>query len=424
MQIGITQGIGEFTAPFPTAEACLATKDSINAIEGVPVLFRAFLRLLLNIQRGRVSITLPNGRVLHYRGPDPGVTGAMTIHNYKFASLLFSGGNIGLGESYMDKLWDSPDVTTLLELISTNMDHLRQHVTARSLGSFIAKIAHYLRGNSKSQAQKNIQAHYDLGNRFYESWLDPSMTYSSAIFNNPNEPLEQAQHNKYAALAKRIDLRPEHHVLEIGCGWGGFAEYAAAEIGCHVTGITISKAQLEFARKRMEARELSDRVDIEYRDYRDMNGKFDRIASIEMFEAVGESYWPRYFKAVHDLLKKDGKAGLQVITIRDQDYPIYRKSVDFIQRYIFPGGMLPSPSIFAGHVKAAGLQLTGNDTFRLSYAKTLNIWHKNFLKAWPQLRTMGFDDRFKRMWTLYYAYCEAGFRTGSIDVAQVRLEHA
>jgi cyclopropane-fatty-acyl-phospholipid synthase len=423
MQIGITNtDDGEASLSLP-ANARAATKDNINQMKDVPILFRAFLRLLLNIQRGHLSITLPNGKTLSYRGSHPGVSGVMTIHNYKFASQLFSKGNLGLGESYMDKFWDSPDVTSLLELVSSNMDHFRQHVSGKSFASRVARIVHYMRGNTKSQAQRNIQAHYDLGNQFYETWLDPSMTYSSGIFQSPNEPLEQAQHNKYEALARRIDLRPEHHVLEIGCGWGGFAEYAAEEIGCRVTGITISKAQLEFARRRMNAKGLSDRVDIQYRDYRDMDGQYDRIASIEMFEAVGEAYWPRYFQAVRDLLKKGGKAGLQIITIRDKDYPIYRRSVDFIQRYIFPGGMLPSPNVFAEQVKASGLKLTDNDTFRLSYAKTLHIWHQKFLKEWPQISTLGFDDRFKRMWTLYYAYCEAGFRTGSIDVAQVRLEH-
>jgi cyclopropane-fatty-acyl-phospholipid synthase len=247
------------------------------------------------------------------------------------------------------------------------------------------------------------------------------MTYSSAKFERPEQSLTDAQRNKYATLARRIGLRPDHALLEIGCGWGGFAEFAAKEIGCNVTGITISRQQLDFARRRMHEAGLADKVDIRLEDYRDTQGAFDRIASIEMFEAVGEEYWPAFFGKVRGLLRPGGVAGLQIITIDERYFSAYRRSVDFIQKYVVPGGMLPSPSVLRAQIEQAGLVWRDTATFGLDYARTLAAWRDRFQNAWEEIRAQGFDERFKRLWNYYLSYCEAGFRAGSIDVAQIAV---
>jgi cyclopropane-fatty-acyl-phospholipid synthase len=312
-------------------------------------------------------------------------------------------------------------VTTFLEFFLGNADALQEKLTGNPVFRFVARLGHMLRRNSKSGSKRNIEYHYDLGNSFYRRWLDPTMTYSSARFAHKEQDLSSAQINKYRSLAEGIDLKPEHHLLEIGSGWGGFAEYAASEIGCRVTGITISKEQLAFARERMEKKGLGDKVDIRYQDYRDVDERFDRIASIEMFEAVGEQYWPAYFDKIRNCLKPGGKAGLQIITIADRSFAAYRRRADFIQRYIFPGGMLPSPSVLKQQVQRAGLTWAGNLEFGLDYAETLRQWRERFRAAWPDIQHQGFDERFRRMWEYYLAYCEAGFRSGNIDVTQVTL---
>ena len=286
---------------------------------------------------------------------------------------------------------------------------------------FANRMLHVFNRNTRAGARRNIMAHYDLGNAFYQRWLDPSMTYSSAKFERPDDDLSAAQRNKYLALARRIELKPEHTLLEIGCGWGGFAEFAAKEIGCRITGITISPEQCEFARQRLFKQGLADRAQIKLEDYRDTQGMFDRIASIEMFEAVGESYWPAYFSKIRDLLAPLGQAGLQVITIDERYFSAYRSSVDFIQKYVFPGGMLPSMQTLREQVACAGLSWRENTNFGLDYAQTLARWHGRFIGAWDDIRMLGFDDRFKRLWSYYLSYCEAGFRAGSIDVTQIAL---
>jgi cyclopropane-fatty-acyl-phospholipid synthase len=284
-----------------------------------------------------------------------------------------------------------------------------------------SRLSHLMNANTRAGAKRNIHAHYDLGNEFYSSWLDPSMTYSSAKFEDPRETLQEAQRNKYASLAQRIGLRPEHQLLEIGCGWGGFAEYAAKEIGCKVTGITISREQHDFARARIAKAGIGDKVEIRLEDYRDTKGAFDRIASIEMFEAVGEEYWPAYFDKIRSLLKPGGVAGLQIITIDERYFSAYRCSVDFIQKYVFPGGMLPSMTTLREQVARAGLTWRENTTFGQDYARTLATWRDRFTAAWDDIGRMGFDERFKRLWNYYLSYCEAGFRAGSIDVTQIAI---
>jgi cyclopropane-fatty-acyl-phospholipid synthase len=283
------------------------------------------------------------------------------------------------------------------------------------------RLRHWLRGNSKRQARKNIAYHYDLGNDFYRLWLDDSMTYSSALFRSGQESLERAQEQKYAQLVDSLGLSEGDHVLEIGCGWGGFAEYAAGKRGLRVTGLTISQAQHDYAVERMQRAGLSDRVEIRMQDYRDAPGTFDGIASIEMFEAVGEEYWPAYFNTLRDRLKPGGRATLQVITVPDSRFEDYRKNVDFIQKYIFPGGMLISPSRLRQEGVRAGLSTEGSIEFGESYSQTLRRWHEMFTDRWDQIQRLGYDARFRRMWDFYLTGCAAAFHTGVCDVTQVTL---
>lgn len=397
------------------------TAGNLGLIPGLPRLARLAFRVLLHIRNGSLTILLPDGRRLRFAGREPGADAVMEIRDFGLARRFFTGGDLGAAEAFLDGMWDSPNITAFLELFARNREALREKLIGMAPLRFVARLYHFVRRNSKRGAKRNIEFHYDLGNNFYRRWLDRTMTYSSARFTHPGQDLSDAQINKYRSLAERIDLRPEHHLLEIGSGWGGFAEFAASEIGCRVTGITISKEQLAFARDRMAARGLSDRVEIRYQDYRDVAEKFDRIASIEMFEAVGERYWPAYFQKLRDCLKPGGIAGLQIITIEDKAFATYRKGADFIQRYIFPGGMLPSPSALKDQVARAGLTWAGNLDFGLDYAETLKLWRQRFRAAWPDIQPLGFDERFRRMWEYYLAYCEAGFRAGQIDVTQVTL---
>ena len=299
-----------------------------------------------------------------------------------------------------------------------------EHFYGRSWFRWLARARHLFRPNSRRGSRRNILAHYDLGNAFYQSWLDPSMTYSSARFDKPGTSLEAAQAAKYASLAEKLSLRPDHHVLEVGCGWGGFAEFAARDVGAKVTAITISDEQHAFAAERIQKAGLGEKVDIRLQDYRDVEGRFDRIASIEMFEAVGEPYWPVYFDKLAGMMQPGGVIGLQIITIADRYFEAYRRSADFIQRHIFPGGMLPSPSVLQRQIERAGLQKLTETTFGLDYARTLAAWNQRFQDAWPDLLQLGFDHRFKRLWHYYLAYCEAGFKAGWTDVCQVGLRRA
>jgi cyclopropane-fatty-acyl-phospholipid synthase len=278
-----------------------------------------------------------------------------------------------------------------------------------------------LRPNTRAGSQKNIHAHYDLGNAFYERWLDPSMTYSAARWETGKETLQEAQTVKYRTLCDQMGLRPGDHVLEIGCGWGGFAEYAAKERGAKLTCLTISKEQLAFARARMQRLGLNEQVEIRYQDYRDVSGQFDRIASIEMFEAVGERFWPGYFAKLGECLKPGGTAGLQIITIAEAMFDTYRRSVDFIQKYVFPGGMLPSVSVLKSLTSKASLDWRGHVAFGRDYGRTLDLWREAFDAEWDTLNGLGFDERFRRLWRYYLGYCEAGFKGGSIDVVQLTL---
>ncbi|MDP1628174.1 cyclopropane-fatty-acyl-phospholipid synthase family protein [Parvibaculum sp.] len=403
------------------AESVDVTPANLRTMPGIPPLARLAFRALLKIRHGSILMILPDGRKLRFQGSEPGEHAVMVIRDFGLTRRFFASGDLGAAEAFLDGMWDSPNVTAFLQFFLRNSEALQDKLMGVPIARFVSRLGHLMRRNSKRGSKRNIEYHYDLGNNFYRRWLDPTMTYSSARFEHAGQDLSAAQINKYRSLAESIDLKPEHHLLEIGSGWGGFAEYAASEIGCSVTGVTISKEQLAFARERMEKKGLTDKVDIRYQDYRDIDERFDRIASIEMFEAVGEEYWPAYFDKVRNCLKPGGKAGLQIITIADRSFAAYRKRADFIQRYIFPGGMLPSPSVLRQQVARAGLTWVGNRDFGLDYAETLNQWRSRFRAAWPDIQRQGFDERFRRMWEYYLSYCEAGFRAGNIDVTQVTL---
>ena len=402
-------------APMP-ADAAL-----LERLPNLPHAVRFALKRLLQLKIGSLSVTLTDGRVLHFKGERAGAHGDLAIRNYAIVRKVLAGGDVGFAESYMDGDWTTPDLPAVLTVFSQNLDEIKGIARGGPLTRALHWLYHRLRANTKGQARRNIEAHYDLGNDFYELWLDPSMTYSSARFAAPDQPLEEAQREKYAALARSIDLRRGHDVLEIGCGWGGFAEYAAKEVGANVTCLTLSPAQRDYALERMHKHQLSDRVDIKLQDYRDETGRYDRVASIEMFEAVGREYWPSFFSKVAEALKPGGRAGLQIITIRDDLFDQYAARTDFIQRYVFPGGVLPSVEALKEQFARAGLRLDGMEAFAKDYAETLHRWLERFRSAWDEIRPMGFDERFKRLWEFYLSYCEAGFRTGRIDVAQFAL---
>jgi cyclopropane-fatty-acyl-phospholipid synthase len=392
-------------------------------LKQTPATFRIAARLIRKLKRGRLTVTLPDGRIVRIDGREDGPEADIQILSYAFPRKVISGGIVGVGESYMDGDWDTSDLTTMLELFAVNLDSLQPQLRGNWIARIFNKIFHAMRENTKTGSRKNIYDHYDLGNRFYGQWLDQTMTYSSALFDGTSD-LKTAQTRKYAALADQLGLSEGTSVLEIGCGWGGFAEYAAKERGARVTGLTISQEQLEFAQARMQREGLNDKVEIRLQDYRDTTGTFDRIASIEMFEAVGEKYWPVYFDRVRDLLGETGRAALQIITIHEEIFPRYRNSVDFIQRYIFPGGMLPSVTRLREEVSRAGLTLADARMFGKDYARTLGLWCERFNAQWETIEPLGFDFRFRRLWNFYLAYCEAGFRTGRTDVGQFALVKA
>jgi cyclopropane-fatty-acyl-phospholipid synthase len=312
----------------------------------------------------------------------------------------------------------------VLDAALMSNDSVARSLTGRTLSRLVERLRHLLNANTRRGSRRNIAAHYDLGNDFYAKWLDESMTYSSALFRREGESLPDGQRNKYASICDRIGARPGDHLLEIGCGWGGFAEFAAKERGARVTGLTISREQHDFARRRVFEAGLADRVEIVMRDYRDERGAYDGVASIEMFEAVGEKYWPVYFDTVRERLKPGGQATLQIITIADRLFDGYRDGVDFIQKYIFPGGFLPCPSALRRETDRAGLRWVESHEFGQSYSDTLRRWRERFEAAWDDIAAMGFDERFRRMWNFYLAVCAACFRAQTTDVTQVTLRRA
>lgn len=399
--------------------AVRATSTAVAALRA-PASAKAVLLALLQVKGGAVVVTLPDRRALAF-GEDGASAVDFTIKDYRFARRVLASGDIGFAEGLMAGEWESRDLSALLTLLASNVERFTRLLEGGPIGKALHWIRHLSNANTKSGSRRNILAHYDLGNEFYSAWLDASMTYSSARFDAQVRDLEAGQRAKYKALADHLELKAGDHVLEIGCGWGGFAEFAAREYGARVTGITISDEQLAYARARMEKAGLADLVEIRRQDYRDVEGQFDKVASIEMFEAVGEKYWPAYFGKISEVLKPGGKAGLQIITIDERLFESYRKRADFIQRYVFPGGMLASVERLKEETSKVGLIWRKVDGFGQSYADTLAEWARRFTAKWSDIRAMGFDERFKQLWLFYLSYCEAGFRTGRTNVVQLEL---
>ena len=350
---------------------------------GLPLETRLALQVAARIAAGQLTVILPDGRSAVFQGDAPGPVATLVINDHRFARRILRDGDIGVADGYLNGDWTSPDLSAFLELFCVNVEHTGDHLLAKPLIRALQNVQRWMRRNTKAGAKRNIEAHYDLGNAFYEQWLDPTMTYSSALFEGADRDLTAGQNRKYGKLAEAIGLRQDEHVLEIGCGWGGFAEFAAREVGARVTGLTISPAQLDYARRRVFKAGLAEKVTLKLQDYRDERGAYDRIASIEMFEAVGEKWWPAFFGQLRDRLKPGGAAGVQVITIQDRLFPSYRRETDFIQRYVFPGGMLPSPSALSSAAARAGLGVVGEKIFGLDYADTLAIWRELFRARSP-----------------------------------------
>lgn len=400
----------------PSAKATFLTRLSTRAVLGI----------LSRFNRAAIRMICPDGTVRTFGTPIPGEDPAeIHVHNHRFFRRVLLHGEIGFGEGYMDGDWTTPDLTGLIAAMIENLERIphmsgsRMKATGYHVLKTFNTFAHWRRRNTRQNSQRNIHAHYDLSNDFYALWLDPSMTYSSAWFNGA-EDLRQAQENKYQRLCEKLRLRPGMHVLEIGCGWGGFSIHAAHHYGVKVTAITISEEQYRKARERVHAEGLTDSIDIQLTDYRDVRGSFDAIASIEMLEAVGHQYLTTFFDQCHQLLNPDGCLGLQVIVCPDSRYEAMRKSTDWIKKHIFPGGQLPSVKALMDSINATGdLYLQHLESFGLHYAKTLRIWRERFNRQREAVMELGFDESFVRKWNYYLAYCEAAFATRNINVSQM-----
>ena len=400
----------------------MSVLTSTNNQQNLPRYFTRVFDLVGKLNSGRVDFVLPDGRRFRAEGSKPGPVAEVTINNPDVFARLVREGDLGFCDAYLDGWWTTPDLQAFMDFIHADNDDMYDGFPGMALVRAWEKARFWFQSNTKRQALKNISYHYDLGNDFYSLWLDDTMTYSSALFNTSQESLEKAQIAKYASMVDQMGVKPGDHVLEIGCGWGGFAEYAAKERGLKVTGLTISKEQLEYAQKRIKNKGLSGKVNFKLQDYRDETGVYDGVASIEMFEAVGEKYWPVYFDKIKQCLKPGKQATLQIITIQDARWEVYRKSVDFIQKYIFPGGMLPSPSVLRKEVHKAGLSVQHSIEFGKSYSQTLRRWFEVFNNKWDNISAMGFDDRFRRMWNFYLTSCAATFESGNCDVTQITLQ--
>ncbi|MBT6099009.1 MAG: class I SAM-dependent methyltransferase [Marinovum sp.] len=392
--------------------------------KNLPRYFSQVFEMAATMNTGILDFVLPDGRVFRANGKNPGPVAQVDIHNPEVFARLIREGDLGFSDAYLDSWWSTPDLQSFMDWVHAENDELYDGFPGMSLVRAFEKIRFWLQSNSKRQARKNISHHYDLGNDFYRLWLDNTMTYSSALFTTGQEDLEAAQIAKYASMVDQMGVKEGDHVLEIGCGWGGFAEYAAKERGLKVTGLTISKEQLEFSKNRIKNKGLEGSVDIKLQDYRDEKGRYDGIASIEMFEAVGQKYWPVYFDTIKKCLHPGRQATLQIITIQEDRWDVYQRGVDFIQKYIFPGGMLPSPNVLKSEVQNAGLSVVKSIEFGQSYSQTLRRWHDTFNAKWDQAAELGFDDRFRRMWNFYLTSCAATFESGNCDVTQITIANS
>ena len=388
---------------------------------GLPRYFAQCFAAAQSLNQGRLDIRLPDERVFRAEGRNPGPVAEITVHNGDAFARMVREGYLGFCDAYLEGWWSTPDLQAFMDMVNADNDEMYNSYPGQVIAQFYEKIRFWLQRNTKAQARKNISYHYDLGNDFYRMWLDDTMTYSSALFETGQESLEKAQIAKYASMVDQMGVKPGDHVLEIGCGWGGFAEYAASERGLKVTGLTISQEQFDYAQARIDKAGLSDRVTFKLQDYRDETGQYDGIASIEMFEAVGQQYWPVYFNTVRERLRPGAQATLQIITVADHRWDAYRTGVDFIQKYIFPGGMLPSPAVLRAEVEKAGLSVAHSIEFGESYSQTLRRWHETFNEKWSDVAALGFDERFRRMWNFYLTSCAGAFHGGNCDVTQITI---
>ena len=390
-------------------------------------LFKISEKIILNklkkIEYGSLKLINYDGQVFHFGNLENELTADIKINNEKFYFNIIVGGSSALGEAHMSKDFYSTNLTNLIELTARNIKLVHSFsgsLRIQKIKNFIKKI---FASNTKSKSLKYISKHYDLGNSFFSKWLDKSLTYSSAVYENPNDNLEKAQKNKYQKLINLLDVKDGNKVLEIGCGWGGFSEYLAKNYNVTIDCITISKKQFEFTKDRINDAGLNNKVNVMFLDYRDLKEKYDRIASIEMIEAVGEKYLDKYFETIKRSLNVNGAAAIQGITIRDDLFERYRSSEDFIQKYIFPGGFLPSLGFMKSLIKKNNLNLLKVNSYPDDYAKTLATWRENFLKVWSNIAPLGFDETFKRMWEFYLSYCEAGFKSKNIDLIQFSMSN-
>jgi cyclopropane-fatty-acyl-phospholipid synthase len=402
-----------------------STLSSNARSASLPATARILFTLLERMDFGALTLTTPDGITRRF-GPG-GAVGALdgevdlTLRDWRLCGDVLTGGDVAFAEAFMDDRWETSDLTALLTLIALNQRALEVAFYGRWWRQLVFRAKHLLRSNTKRRARRNVVAHYDLGNDFYGLWLDSTMSYSSALFGGDlSGSLASAQEAKYERVLQQLAPKEGAHLLELGCGWGGFAE-CAARAGCRVTAVSLSDAQTAYARERLAATGLQSNVEFRIKDYRDVAGQFDGIASIEMFEAVGERYWPAYFRAVREALKPGARACVQTITIANDRFEQYRQTSDFIQQYIFPGGMLASPDVFDMHVAAAGLQVDDVHRFGQDYAETLKRWVGAFDANVDKVRAQGFDHRFIRCWRFYLAYCAAGFASETTDVAQYTL---
>lgn len=406
---------------------------SAAAPRRTPARARRVLNLLERLPHGQLDLEQPDGRLLHLPRPPSGAADAhCVLHDWQALERTLKSGDIGLAEGYIAGEWDSPDLAALLRLCMANRDHVQSLVYGSWWGRLGYRLRHLLQRNTRAGSARNIHAHYDLGNDFYRMWLDPGMSYSAAWFQGRtgqalrNADLQEAQQAKLRRTLDEVRLQPGQRLLEIGCGWGGLAEAAAQEFGARVTGVTLSREQLVWGQQRMQQAGLADAVELRYQDYRDLPARhagepFDAIVSIEMFEAVGREYWRGYFQTLRDCLKPGGLACIQTITLREDLFARYLRSTDFIQQYIFPGGLLPSIPAFEQEARRAGLVVERRMAFGRDYAETLRRWRQSFEERLEAVRAQGFDERFVRIWTFYLAYCEAAFDTGNTDVVQFTL---
>lgn len=381
-----------------------------------------FYGVLSQGKYGSINVYYKNELDFSHTGEFIGPKASVTLVNKKCLDDFFLKGDLGWAESYIEKNWESTNLSDFLEWGAKNFHEFSKYIRGKWFIILYLRMKHYLNRNSRSGSKKNISFHYDLGNSFYEKWLDKSMTYSSAMFEKKTDDLFKAQINKYSNLARITDIKNKDKVLEIGCGWGGFSSYLAKNFSADVTAITISKKQYEQVKEKVFKDKLADKIKVQLTDYREIKGQYDKIVSIEMFEAVGEKYWPKYFEILKNNLKNNGSIGLQTITIEDRFFKKYRKFPDFIQTYIFPGGMLPSIEEMTKILKSNGLFIKDQKMFGNDYAKTLKLWSTSFEGSWEKIKKEGFNDTFRRMWRYYLGYCEGGFKSGNINVGQFLIK--